>query len=881
MAHDVFISYSSKDKSVADAACALLEARGIRCWMAPRDILPGSEWGAAIVGAIGSSKVMVLIYTSSSNASPQVRREVERAVARGLHVIPFRVEDVPMSPALEYFISSPHWLDALSPPLERHLDHLARIIKAVLDAQNAGADGSSAVAPALAEPAPAAPAGGASSGWSHGPPPGSFVTSAASSTAPASKPARLLPKSRFIIGGGVAALVVGVVIFAATRPGDDDAGKPQTAINANPPPTAAPQVNALPADPEPEVTRTPKPEPKPAERLPSPVVVPVTPAPPAAKAGADDVKRFWELLAQGSPRIPRIQELLDTYPKLVNAKNVAGNTPLYEAAKSGQLRVVSLLLESGADRKATNYGGNTALHGAAEGGLTDPQVIEQLAPGNLDARNGDVRTALHVAAALGNAETARLIAEAGANLNVLDKSGRTPLQLAMALDDAAKAHATTLALVNAGAKTEVADKRGNTPLHFAAGSGDATLLGAMIDKGAKVDRAGAVGRTPLHVAAIVGKPDAIKALVARRAALDVVDDQGNTALHLAATLKDTAAAEALLAAGAKVTTATVERRTPLHVAAAAGNTAMVELFMRNGGSDVLMKGATPTPVEVAEKAGKTETAQLLRRLEFPAMLSSAIKSVGKPVPPRLLEMIRKDPKLAGPQGQDGRNALHLCATSGNAAFAAELIKIDPGLVRGFSAGEEQPLHLAAQYKQTAVAKVLLAAGASVRATVRNGDTPLHLAARAGAGETAKALLDAGADPDIANKQRQRPADVAGDAATRSLLAAAETEANTLRDAWAAVQLEGRGYSVKAPGLAQPLRLRFRDKRNFTAEGDVDGAFKSFAGTYMKGALTLTMESADGPLFPGIPGTTYSAKVNVTDESRFSMKVGNAEVTFER
>ena len=136
MPHDVFISYSSKDKVVADATCAVLEARGIRCWMAPRDILPGSEWGAAIIGAIGSSKVMVLIYTSSSNASPQVRREVERAVARGLHVIPFRVEDVPMSPALEYFISSPHWLDALSPPLERHLEHLGKIIKAVLDAQS-------------------------------------------------------------------------------------------------------------------------------------------------------------------------------------------------------------------------------------------------------------------------------------------------------------------------------------------------------------------------------------------------------------------------------------------------------------------------------------------------------------------------------------------------------------------------------------------------------------------------------------------------------------------------------------------------------------------------------------------------------------------------
>lgn len=41
--HDVFISYASSDKPVADAVCAALEQRGIRCWIAPRDILPGLD----------------------------------------------------------------------------------------------------------------------------------------------------------------------------------------------------------------------------------------------------------------------------------------------------------------------------------------------------------------------------------------------------------------------------------------------------------------------------------------------------------------------------------------------------------------------------------------------------------------------------------------------------------------------------------------------------------------------------------------------------------------------------------------------------------------------------------------------------------------------
>jgi hypothetical protein len=48
MAHDVFISYSSKDKPLADGICANLEAVGIRCWTAPRDIGPGEDWPTAI-----------------------------------------------------------------------------------------------------------------------------------------------------------------------------------------------------------------------------------------------------------------------------------------------------------------------------------------------------------------------------------------------------------------------------------------------------------------------------------------------------------------------------------------------------------------------------------------------------------------------------------------------------------------------------------------------------------------------------------------------------------------------------------------------------------------------------------------------------------------
>lgn len=154
MAHDVFISYAHQDRTVANAVCATLEARGIRCWIAPRDILPGSDWGAAIIDAIQEAKALVLIFSSNSNDSDQIKREIERTVHQGIAVIPFRIEDVLPNKTLEYFISTQHWLDALTPPLENHMAHLAETITVLLEKKG----GKEKPLPAGGEtPAPAQP----------------------------------------------------------------------------------------------------------------------------------------------------------------------------------------------------------------------------------------------------------------------------------------------------------------------------------------------------------------------------------------------------------------------------------------------------------------------------------------------------------------------------------------------------------------------------------------------------------------------------------------------------------------------------------------------------------------------------------------------------
>ena len=156
MAHDVFISYSNKDKTTADAICAALEVNGIRCWIAPRDILPGSDWGEAIIDAIHACRAMLLIFSSSSNTSPQIKREVERAVNAGIPVVPVRIEDVLPSKSLEYFISTQHWLDALTPPMEQHLQYLVTTMRAMLAQKPDGSE--AAVREPQIKPPPAATA---------------------------------------------------------------------------------------------------------------------------------------------------------------------------------------------------------------------------------------------------------------------------------------------------------------------------------------------------------------------------------------------------------------------------------------------------------------------------------------------------------------------------------------------------------------------------------------------------------------------------------------------------------------------------------------------------------------------------------------------------
>jgi adenylate cyclase len=110
----VFVSYASHDSEVANSVCRELDSRGIRCWIAPRDVAPGALYADAIVRAINECQVLLIVLSQSAVASSHVGREVERAASKHKQIIALRIDAAPLSPALEYFLSESQWIDAVA-----------------------------------------------------------------------------------------------------------------------------------------------------------------------------------------------------------------------------------------------------------------------------------------------------------------------------------------------------------------------------------------------------------------------------------------------------------------------------------------------------------------------------------------------------------------------------------------------------------------------------------------------------------------------------------------------------------------------------------------------------------------------------------------------
>lgn len=132
MKHSIYISYSNRDANIAQEIATAIEASGIKCWIAKRDILPGSQWGEEITHAIKKSSLLLVILSSNSASSNMVGHEVEVAYKQNIKIVPVLVEKIRMSYSLSHILDRIVSFDASELPLNQYLPKLVEELHALI-----------------------------------------------------------------------------------------------------------------------------------------------------------------------------------------------------------------------------------------------------------------------------------------------------------------------------------------------------------------------------------------------------------------------------------------------------------------------------------------------------------------------------------------------------------------------------------------------------------------------------------------------------------------------------------------------------------------------------------------------------------------------------
>lgn len=136
---DVFISHSSHEHDFAMEVCDLLEKDGVKCWIAPRDVIGGMPYAEEIVRAIRQCKIVLLIASASINASEQIMNEIEMAVNNSKIILPFKIDKIEYNDSYKYYLNRKHWIEAVPNPKDFY-SLLLQEIKYLLSNENIDSD---------------------------------------------------------------------------------------------------------------------------------------------------------------------------------------------------------------------------------------------------------------------------------------------------------------------------------------------------------------------------------------------------------------------------------------------------------------------------------------------------------------------------------------------------------------------------------------------------------------------------------------------------------------------------------------------------------------------------------------------------------------------
>ncbi len=341
--------------------------------------------------------------------------------------------------------------------------------------------------------------------------------------------------------------------------------------------------------------------------LQSTAVAPAAPTPTVsaslpAVAGSDISRRLgWTPLMEAARRGQHklLEALLAT--SNLEAQDNQGRTALMLAAEAGDATAIGKLLTAGAALNTADKAGNTALGYAVQSGQEAPSLLLLTAGALANQPNTHEETPLTLAIAAGQSAVAiRMLKQETVSTEVLERLwflaaqfGARPLLQALAekgaqcewqnstgdsvLDMAAR-EGNVATITFCLGEQEVDAAMLSTPLIIAANFERFALAQSLLNAGADVNSQSQNGNSPLLIAARKGNEAFVMRLIEQGANINHRNQNGNSALMLAALNGHEQVLRALLDAGADVDLRNKKREQAVDIAQSAGHTALAALL---------------------------------------------------------------------------------------------------------------------------------------------------------------------------------------------------------------------------------------------------------------------------------------------------------------